>query len=342
MNIPDDYFRRMRAGDGADWRSNRVGTLLFFNEQPDDLDDPATIDLHEYRRNRASPGGGSGPREAVTVLSRVHEIHEENSRQRWEIEARLLAGATPAEVAAVTGIDAAVVDTYVSTYFDVVGHLNAHDWIVVYAMDVGFWTEREPTEGEIWRYVAWSGGREALELLMDDYADKSVDTKLHQLAEDLRTIVRFTCMPLTNTRLFARVMQDMYRVLATRNTVLTSQQWHELARDLESLEIAAGLRSAGKMKGRRSSKSRGSKTQQTPQASKKAAGEAEGHDTPPEGSCPAVPDTEPLRWSGPVAMAGESTAEYLGEMTGSGAGTGVDVMSMAGAPGARVSCGSGG
>src|SRR5580658_5249358 len=142
------------------------------------------------------------------TLAATRAIHSNDGVERWQIEARLLAGTPVAEVARRTGIPVDLVKTYAALFFDVQGRLSAHDWIRLEAVGVGRWAAI-PTEGDIWRYVADSGGTAVVELLIGDYlCPVHDDPDRHDLAEDIRVMVRFATASMADKKAFRAILRE--------------------------------------------------------------------------------------------------------------------------------------
>jgi hypothetical protein len=70
----------------------------------------------------------------------------------------------------------------------------------------------------------------------------------HQLAEDIRTLVRFSCTPPKATRAYRVLLKQMWRILSTRITVPGDQDWQILLHHMDHLELLAGLKTNAKPK----------------------------------------------------------------------------------------------
>jgi hypothetical protein len=86
-------------------------------------------------------------------------------RQRWEIEARLLAGQSDDEIAGRLGVEAEVVLAYEKIYFDVRDKLESTDWIRFNAIGPGLYQGFDPGDLElVWKVYAFHLGP----LVLDD------------------------------------------------------------------------------------------------------------------------------------------------------------------------------
>jgi hypothetical protein len=248
----DDFIRRARAGDGPSWRWQRAGDLLDQQQLPDRLDDEVTAAAWRFRSHlAASEAGVTGAVAAAAALpcesslSLAHAIYNENGRRRWEIEARLLTGLSAGEIAQRLESEVALVETFAAVFFDVAGRTNSVAWLAAY-LPIGLLTPANPTEGQIWMHVAASGdgARAALDVLIGDHLNlpEPAIADRRQVADDIRTIVRFTCTPPTPTPAYRRLLNRMWQILATRVTVPDAKEWEVVVGHMEVLELAAGVR----------------------------------------------------------------------------------------------------
>lgn len=240
-----DFIRRARAGDGPAWRWSRVESLLALGQRPDWLDDPATVTAWQFRSGTACSDvvPADVPQGTLAAVSAAHQLYVANGPRRWQVEAWLLAGLTVEQVAGRVGVPAAVAGAYAETFFDVVGRLHAGDWVWAYAVRVGLWGPTDPTEADVWRYVAASGGPAVLELVVGDYLSLPgpAHEDRHELATGIRTLVRFVATPMSSTKAFRRVMRQAWQVVSTRFGDRDPSEWAALAGYMDFLETAAGL-----------------------------------------------------------------------------------------------------
>jgi hypothetical protein len=90
-----------------------------------------------------------------------------NPHQRWEVEARLLARQSDDEIAEKLLLDAAIVATFASLFFDVRNHLGnksyiARETIKLHPMP------KEPDLGLYWKFMAYHGGPDILDAVLVD------------------------------------------------------------------------------------------------------------------------------------------------------------------------------
>jgi hypothetical protein len=238
----DTFNMGMRVLGGPSWRWRRAEKLAAAGNEPSFLDDEQTVAGWRYGRDIA--GHGDQPRQADAdrhpLLAAAHSIYVQNRPDRWQIEARLLTGATVESVAQRVGIGADVVQAYTELFFDVANHLNARDWISACAVGVGPWGLWDPNESNIWRWSAYHGGEIVLDLLVADYLSlpNPAHPNRHELAEEIRTLVRLVCVPLENRRLFRRVLSDVKEIEAKRSDARDPVERETLAQHIATLELA--------------------------------------------------------------------------------------------------------
>jgi hypothetical protein len=95
-------------------------------------DDPPTRRVVEYLRACELPLSGSqaqGGVPADAVLYAAHRLYEAEGLVRFIVRARLLARQSPAEVARLTSLETAVIETFEAIFFEVRDHLDARDWV---------------------------------------------------------------------------------------------------------------------------------------------------------------------------------------------------------------------
>lgn len=247
MPDEDNFYRRVRAGDGPAWRWQRVQDLIATNRRPDKHDDdPTKVAWRMCKSVSATPEVRASHRRRYGTWLQAYLIYLANDAHRWEIEARLLTGASATEIAAKLKIEAGVVEAYTALFFDVTGRLQAHDWIWCTAVRLGFWEMSRPTEADLWRYFAVSGGSAVLDVLVSDYLGRvePVYPDRHVLADEIRALVNFTTTRMADKNEYRRVMEKMWQILATRITIVDEAEFQKLFAQLDFLEVAAGLRKA--------------------------------------------------------------------------------------------------
>jgi len=127
----------------------------------------------------------------MPVLFEAWQLNQESSLQRWEVEARLLAGETSRDIARKCQLPEAVVDAYHDLYYCVRNRLHARDWVMNLA--VGRRARQGLTEADqdvILKLYALRGGPVVLDSLVHYFrhpvtipaAQEGLD------AEDLNTL----------------------------------------------------------------------------------------------------------------------------------------------------------
>ena len=217
-------------------------TTWWRSAQPDQYDDGGTVDAWRFRLAVAD-GTAMPTSESADSLAVAHGLYAENGPRRWEIESRLLAGVSVTEITSRMNLRTDQVQCYAATFFDVIGQLNAHDWISMYAVRVGPFAPAKISEGDIWRTVAVSGGRAVLDILVADYLNllEPAYENRAEMAEDIRTFVRLGTTPLTDKQEFGRIIKRMWQMLAKRQATISDAEWQMAAAHLQHLEMAAGL-----------------------------------------------------------------------------------------------------
>jgi hypothetical protein len=95
-------------------------------------DDALTRRAVDYRRACELPLSGSptqGGVPADAVLHAAHRLYEAGGLVRFIVQARLLARQSPCDVARLTSLETAVIETFEAIFFEVRDHLDARDWV---------------------------------------------------------------------------------------------------------------------------------------------------------------------------------------------------------------------
>ncbi len=139
--------RRRRRRSDPDWLPPLLGLA-------DSLNPPAR---RRHRRRAIVPQD----------LVAAHGLYESHGPVRWEVEARILAGQTDAEIAASTGLPAEVVDRFQLNFFNVRDRLAAGDFILFAVIGYQpFYGIREGDWRTLWAYFGFAAGPRMLEVVM--------------------------------------------------------------------------------------------------------------------------------------------------------------------------------
>jgi hypothetical protein len=123
------------------WRWQRaqaiVGQDLICSKRTDDV---PTLRAVEYLRAGEQPLSGSQPPGVVPTDSSLHaaqRLYEAGGSSRFLVQARLLARQSSSEVAQLTSLEPAVIETFESIFFEVREHLDARDWVAIQVLRPG-------------------------------------------------------------------------------------------------------------------------------------------------------------------------------------------------------------
>ena len=89
---------------------------------------------------------------------------------RDELQAWLLSGADHESIACRMGITPAAIQSYIAMFYDF-GSPQAIFSVLMRVVHIGDWAYRQPTEAEIWKYLALAGGPHVLGLVLADHFD---------------------------------------------------------------------------------------------------------------------------------------------------------------------------
>jgi hypothetical protein len=106
----------------------------------------------------------------ATLYPDIHaarQFHEGGGKKVVEVQARLLAGQSPAEIASITSLPISLIKTYEAFFFQVTDRLHARDWITAKAVG---WFCLDPTRGRdratVLRAFAYHAGLLVLEAVL--------------------------------------------------------------------------------------------------------------------------------------------------------------------------------
>ena len=156
------------------WRWDSAEALCREGRRPKRWEDPAIGAALSYLRGFSQNHGPSARRSCAgryREIAAAHELFRSAMPTRHEVEARLLAGQSTIDIAAKVSLDVAVLDSYSTFFFDVGDAVarGAVDWLLLRAVATSDWRQRQPDEGDAWRYWSLAGGPVILELLIEDY-----------------------------------------------------------------------------------------------------------------------------------------------------------------------------
>jgi hypothetical protein len=97
----------------------------------------------------------------------ARQFHEGGGKKVVEVQARLLAGQSPAEIAGITSLPVSLIKTYEALFFHVTDRLHARDWITAKAIGwFGFDPTRGRNRGTVLRAFAYHAGLLVLEAVL--------------------------------------------------------------------------------------------------------------------------------------------------------------------------------
>jgi hypothetical protein len=182
MTIPSyPEFQRFNPSRSPAWRWERAQALLKQGRHFSPLfDDEATHEALRYLRACRGRRGAS----SQAVIARFQDIHaarqlyEAYSEARTEVEARVLAGQTDAEIAWLTNIPPSTITAYESLFFHCREYLDARDWISLQAIGTS------ADAGSIVKQLAYRGGPLALDIVLAVTRDRPLPRHLLAAAPD--------------------------------------------------------------------------------------------------------------------------------------------------------------
>lgn len=165
-------------------------------------------------------------------LSNAYAIYRDDSMAKPELEARLLAWETDAEIienmaARSPDLTPGVVRVYSEYFFDVRSRQKASDWLLLEAVQVFPCRTTPVGEADVWRYIAFVAGSFALDILVENYYGQSNTAQDRRMAERARFLTRDHCVdPSDRDRVIAS-LKEAYRLWPLKGTnaeVATARQ----------------------------------------------------------------------------------------------------------------------
>jgi hypothetical protein len=193
-----------------DWRLCRARFLLEVERRPGRRDDQWTRLAWRYESLLARFGAAIPARHLrgnLAALHHAYQIHQENRRPRWLVEAGLLTGESLADTAARAQVDEVVVAAYEAAFFSVRSRLNARDFIALRALPrrACLGADRRDVAGLL-KLTAWKAGPLGLEtaarVLLGEPVTLASPTsceELRRVCSDLGCLIGLVleCLPLS-------------------------------------------------------------------------------------------------------------------------------------------------
>jgi hypothetical protein len=178
--MPDSFFRTPA------WRWARAHWLAEHRRRKCRAADDAWVEraVHYLAAQRkAKPGRAPAPPPAYDpAVEAALDLYRDTAPQRrWHVEALLLTAEPLEEVARLTGVPVETVEAYHQLLFDVRPRLQAKDWVMLRAIGTtgpqGYDGQRL---GPLWKLVAYTGGRLALDVVIAVTTDRPFQDELRR------------------------------------------------------------------------------------------------------------------------------------------------------------------
>jgi hypothetical protein len=171
--------RRRRGPRDDDW----VGRCRRFQAKLE----KAGGDVHQARWARAHKD----------VLA-AYLLRQGETRRRWEVEARVLAGQTDEEIGDRVGVDGTVIQAYEAMFFAVRTRLKCCDWVMACVIGPKLWEGFDVGDVEtVWKVVAYQCGPVVFDALIENVREDGRPSADPELAEQLKLLVRVTALAVT-------------------------------------------------------------------------------------------------------------------------------------------------
>jgi hypothetical protein len=124
-------------------------------------------------QRKAKPGHAPAPVYGPAVEAALDLYRDTAPQRRWHVEALLLTAEPLEEVARLTGVPVETVEAYHQLLFDVRPRLRARDWVMLRVIGTmgGLGSVGQPL-GVLWKLVAYTGGRLALDVVIAVTTDR--------------------------------------------------------------------------------------------------------------------------------------------------------------------------
>jgi hypothetical protein len=149
-----------------DWRWQRALSLVrarqrFSSKRDDDVTGRA-VDYLRAVRDRSSHRRRNALEEATDIRA-ARRLYKSGGELKSLVEARLLTGQSPTDIARCSMLTRLVIETYEALFFQVADRLEAPDWIHTYA--ISRWTDGlwRPSPATLLKRFAYGGGVPVLE-----------------------------------------------------------------------------------------------------------------------------------------------------------------------------------
>jgi hypothetical protein len=174
--VPFNEMVRFDAMRSADWRWQRAWWHVwedrrFCPGRDDEATGRAVAFLRASQRCNTKRQF-SGLRRRDPDLYAAHALQESQSRTRMEIEARLLAGQSVAEVANRTSLPMAVIEVFEKVFFNVCDSLSATGWVMAHAVGPKFYGVVDAEDfAVVVKGLAYRHGPVLLDAILADVVD---------------------------------------------------------------------------------------------------------------------------------------------------------------------------
>jgi hypothetical protein len=154
------------------WRWDLAGEIAAGQRISRDRIDSAVAAAAAFRKNLVKgkqPAKNRKPDRDALMLEAAYEMFTADGLNRWELEARLLAGQTDAEISARCGLPADAVAIYETIFFHV-RPCTASDYLIKHAVGRGVWCGFDNEEvRQFWAYCGLAGGPVVVDLVVDAF-----------------------------------------------------------------------------------------------------------------------------------------------------------------------------
>lgn len=262
-SIPGYHLQQHSPLRPLEWRWRRATYLATLGRRLSRGDDDApTISAARFL---AALGNGREQAELERIWPGMQQAETlanqcvPDPRQRWEVEARLLAGEDDASIAARCTLTPASVGWFEALYFNVRDRLAARDWIAIRAIGRGLWDGFTLSDlGGVWRALGYYGGPAALDviipltrdgLFLGGKAEQFTEREPVLAATARRAVLALLVPANAEPRRLAEVHLELLKL--ERCQTGSAVAWRVLRRVTSKLESLAAVQVDGRVTGER-------------------------------------------------------------------------------------------
>lgn len=239
-------FARLNPFRRPDWRWLLAESIVTSRMRPTPAELTEVGAAVDFLRDHAAAHSKSDIRAFWTrhrLLCSALALRTGDEHARLQIEARLLARQPAEEIAQRLGTTEDVIHTFARFFFDLPPEGVGEDWIRNQVLGIGAWYTRRPTEAEIVKTLARSGGVHIVDLMLGDrhqHPDPDPVAR-HRLAERARFLVRDQATMMTTPIPTKQWIAEVEQLFAMSRRAADTPRGELRKLQFEFLKLCAGV-----------------------------------------------------------------------------------------------------